>query len=307
MKYASIVTATNEVLSQYSTRLTVRQIYYRLISPPFQLFENLAKNYKNFDRLLTKARENDDVDWERIEDRARTTIGGDKGYDGTEDYVDNMLYIDGDNYTRKMWEDQPEYIEVWVEKDALAALVSNAAEGFRVLTFPTRGYSSFTGVMQAIERFADLDENKRITVLHFTDHDPSGLNMKDDLARRLNEYGEGNVRIIRPALTFEQVQAMGLAPNPTKKADSRTPAYAAQYGDQCWELDAMLPDELQRIIKEAISTHIDAERWQRTLDRIERERKAITTVIETEKGAMQELKARMVQAINNRCKEGATP
>ena len=76
MRYAEVVRASNEVVAQYDIRLTVRQIYYRLVSPPYQLFENTAGNYKGFDRILTRAREKGDVDWTRIEDRARTVLGG---------------------------------------------------------------------------------------------------------------------------------------------------------------------------------------------------------------------------------------
>ena len=40
MKYEEVVKATNEIINEYEVRLTIRQIYYRLVSLPYQLFAN---------------------------------------------------------------------------------------------------------------------------------------------------------------------------------------------------------------------------------------------------------------------------
>jgi hypothetical protein len=104
MKYEPIVKATNEIISQYKIRLTIRQIYYRIVSPPYQLFENVMRNYKQFDRILTRARERGDVNWRAIEDRARSTIGGDFGYGGVGDFLDRAGSITGaSKFQRRRW------------------------------------------------------------------------------------------------------------------------------------------------------------------------------------------------------------
>jgi len=87
LEYGAIVRAVRDVIDQYVERLTVRQIYYRLISPPYQLFANTASNYKRLVKILTRAREEGDINWRRIEDRARNTYGGDYGYGSVEEYV----------------------------------------------------------------------------------------------------------------------------------------------------------------------------------------------------------------------------
>jgi hypothetical protein len=281
LNYASVVEATNKIIAQYDVRLTVRQIYYRLISPPFQLFANKLSNYKGFDKILTRAREKGEVNWRKIEDRSRTTIGGDSGFDSPELFTDAMIVWTKrawENYTRPAWKDQSKYVEVWVEKDALATLVSNVADGFRVLTYPSRGYSSFTRVMEAIEdRFEEVPEDRSLTLIHLTDHDPSGLDMTRDVERRIREYwgSSDRVEIERVALTFEQVKKFDLAPNPTKMADPRSQNYHAQYGNQCWELDALPPDALEKIVKLAILKHIDAGTWDANMEQIDREKKQL--------------------------------
>jgi hypothetical protein len=281
MDYVTVVASTNKVIGQYDVRLTVRQIYYRLISPPFQLFANTLSNYKSFDKILTRAREKDEVDWRRIEDRSRTTIGGDGGFDSPEDFMDYVMRrVKGmwEGYSRPAWRDQSNYVEVWVEKDALATLVSNVADSYRVLTYPSRGYSSFTRVMEAIEdRFAEVEESREIFIIHLTDHDPSGLDMTRDVEDRIRQYWSDADRLTieRVALTFDQVKKFNLASNPTKIADPRSQNYHSQYGNQCWELDALPPDELEKIVKRAINGYIEADVWDANVEQINEEKKAL--------------------------------
>ena len=301
MKYEPVVKAVNEVMEQYTVRLTVRQIYYRMVSPPYQLFPNTVQSYKGFDHMLTRAREKADVDWRRIEDRARRTEGGDSGFRDPESYVASLIsWLNADMYDRKMWLNQSQLVEVWVEKDALATLFSSVTVGFKTVLFPTRGYSSFTGVMEAITRFKDaVEQSKPVTILHFTDHDPSGLNMTEDLENRLRKYRAGDVTVKRVMLTIEQVKKYGLAPNPTKKADSRTPRYVAQYGDECWELDAVDPDELQKLVGEYVAAEVNEEIWDRTLKEIEEEKKMIGNAIKAEEGAIKRLLKRITKRLGD--------
>ncbi len=260
MLYSKVVDNVNQVLTQYTYRLTVRQIYYRLVSPPFQTFGNTATNYKTFDKILTRARERGEVDWRRIEDRARGLLGGEgTTWDTAEEYMDWLKdTFNADYFQASYWANQPVYVEVWVEKDALATLFTEASKDWKVNVFPSRGYSSLTKIMEALGRFPD---DKPTRILHFTDHDPSGLNMAKDLQERLESYGATDFMVDRRALTIDQVREFDLAPNPTKSTDSRSPAYVAEYGNECWELDALPPDELTRIIRESIESVVDTDAW----------------------------------------------
>jgi len=319
MDYHSVVEAVNEIIKEYDMRLTVRQLYYRLVSPPYQLFANTRNCYAGFDKILTRARENNDVDWRKIEDRARSTLGvicrlvGSKihvisgmsdfeyCWPSSDEFLNAMLEELQNchkDFTMPMWENQPNYIEVWVEKDALASLFSTAARGYRVVTFPSRGYSSFTKIMEAIEeRFMErVKKGQHIIVLHFTDHDPSGLDMTQDLINRLSEYFKHALvnlaeedeatfdritashrkssifGVYRCALTHDQVKQFGLASNPTKIADPRSKDYVAEFGDQCWELDALPPDELQKIILRSIIQFTDLKLWAKRGMEVDAER-----------------------------------
>ena len=274
MQYKEYVKATNNIISQYNILLTVRQIFYRLVSNGF--IQNTINSYKLFDRMITRGRERGDIDARSIVDRARQVIGGDYGYVSVQDFVRTKIseLEDTKQYTRRVWDNQPQYVEVWVEKDALATLFSSIADGYRVVTYPSRGYSSFTKVYEAINNRFSLYGNRPITILHFSDHDPSGLNMTQDIQSRLSRYGS-HAKVKRIALTYTQVRQFGLEPMPTKISDSRWREYSIQYGSQCWELDALPPNELQNIIRDAIKAHVDASRWNKTFKEIEKERRSL--------------------------------
>ena len=286
MKYKELIPIVNEIFDQYDFALTVRQIYYRLISDPYNLFENTRSNYTGFDRILTKAREEEEIDWTRIEDRTRQSIGGEGAIDSETPEEFLQAYVRTlkncwSYYDKKMWLSQQNFIEVWVEKDALSSLVSQACKEYRVLVFPSRGFSSFTKVKEGIKRLYENTEiicggvddpiqNKATYVLHLADHDPSGLGMTQDLRNRFARYDAGFIQVERIGLNIDQVREFDLRPNPVKKADSRTAEYVQTFGNDCWELDALPPNELQKLIVTEIEGYIDEERWEATEKEIER-------------------------------------
>lgn len=313
MKYQSVVVSVNKIISEYpSTKLTVRQLYYRLVSPPYQLFANTITNYKGFDKILTRARENHHVDWTRIEDRSRGTYGPSYPWFGMnvrlggeldtfsdpKDYVDYLFKQLTDKfYDQSYWAEQSQYIEVIVEKDALTSLFVQVAEEKRVLVYPSRGYSSFTKIMEAIQR---LPKDKPVKLLHFADHDPSGLDMTDDLLQRLRDYSaesELDFEIKRIALTIDQVKKWDLAPNPTKAADSRSPNYVAQFGDRCWELDSIRPDDLQDIVRKAILEEVDEAAWEETEERLTKEREKIAKALAKSKKSLSRIQKKIKERL----------
>ena len=130
---------------------------------------------------------------------------------------------------------------------------------------------------EAVQRIQGRAGERETIIIHLTDHDPSGLDMTRDLRARFNAYAAGflfNVEVKRVALTFDQVQQYDLIPNPTKITDPRAGGYMARYGDECWELDAIEPPELVRLIHEAVEGEVtDREAWEamKTQDEDERE------------------------------------
>jgi len=248
-------------------RLTLRQIYYRLVAD--HNYPNKRSSYNQLSSQLVRAREQGEVDESRIEDRTRSFLGGDAGWKSPDDFADFVkdYWLDyWKHYSRKLWSDQDKFVVIWIEKDALSRVVARAADEYRVITAPSKGYASYTYIREAISK---LPKDKEIIILHFSDHDSSGMDMTRDLSDRLRRYSGRHISVRRMALTYEQVQEYGLAPNPTKTTDTRAADYIAQYGMQCWELDAIEPKELMRLVTESIEQHLDKDQWQESLDQEE--------------------------------------
>jgi len=279
LKYEEVVRYVNEILSEYEINLTLRQIFYRLVAS--YNYPNTKSAYSQLSKQLVKARERRDVDPSRIVDRSREFLGGEFwSFDHPSDflhYKTATFLSSPKRYTRKMWTYQPEFVLVWIEKDALSRVVFTVADKYKVITAPSRGYGSYTYLNEAISY---LPEDKEITILHFADHDPSGVDMTRDLEKRLKRYCklEGlnlNLNVQRIALNYDQVEKYNLIPNPTKRADPRSKNYVSQFGNQCWELDAIEPNDLQKIVEETIRSHIDFSIWKETLEQQEKERREL--------------------------------
>jgi hypothetical protein len=94
--------------------------------------------------------------------------------------------------------------------------------------------------------------------------------MTENLQKRFSKYGRKHglhIQVKRIALTMQQVRKYKLPPNVTKRKDTRSPKYVAKYGDRCWEVDAIPPEELQRLVTQAIEEHIDGGTWNADLQR----------------------------------------
>lgn len=269
--YEVVVKAALEVFEQYDTALTLRQLYYRLVSR--RLFPNTINSYKRLSRIMVKAREEGDAPLNCLEDRSRRILGrGDTGYRSAEKFLKQRLASLKDSwkgFKMPMWDDQPYNVLISLEKDALSRLVSDIANRYAIRTFPTRGYPSFTYVQRMASYIRNRLKGKPTVVLYFGDFDPSGVDIERDLTERLQKYRAGEFKVRRVALTPDQIVQYELPPMPVKKSDARTPRFVAAYGDEAVELDALEPNVFQRLVMMSIEDYIDKEAWIKRLMEIE--------------------------------------
>lgn len=273
-----IVPRVKEIIGSYSYRPTLRQVFYRLVAA--LLIPNTEVTYKGLSRATVLAREQAIIHPLAFDDRVRTSSGGDYGFDSPEGFVEAQveeLRQSPRIYTRYMWQSQEILPIIWLEKDALFTPVSTIAERYRIRTYAARGYSSFTAVFEAAQR---IDGYQPVKVLQLTDFDPSGEDMVRDLQTRLHRYGAQDFEIEKIALTQEQVQTLGLPPMPAKTSDPRYDRFAASYGEEAVELDALPPDELEGIVTLAIESLIDSTAWNAELKRADEERQDIQRQID---------------------------
>ena len=270
-KYEQVVEEALEVFKQYDSALTLRQLYYRLVSK--HLFPNTINSYKRLSRIMVKAREQKDVPVNCLEDRSRRILGrGDTGYSSAEEFLRRRITGLKESYkefTMPMWDDQPNYVLVSLEKDALSRLMSDIANQYSVRTFPTRGYPSFTYVNRMATYIRNRLKGKPTVVLYFGDHDPSGVDIERDLEDRLRKYNAGDFKVIRIALTKDQIEQYNLPPMPVKRSDARSEGFLESYGDQSVELDALDPNTLKFMVAQSIAANIDLDLWRKKEERIE--------------------------------------
>jgi hypothetical protein len=121
-------------------------------------------------------------------------------------------------------------------------------------------------------------------ILHFGDHDPSGIDMSRDIEDRLKVF-MGGVEFKRLALNMDQVTQYSPPPNPTKMTDSRAEnnagtGYADVYGDECWELDALNPTILSDLVRDEVESLIDQTKWDAKVDEENEHRRLLGVVSE---------------------------
>lgn len=283
MKYEKIVAETKKVLEQYNVKMTLRQIFYRLVAK--LIIPNTMNNYKALSKWLVKARERRDISEWYIEDRVRQTFGSDSGWEDPEKFIETYeewFKNCWDNFSMPMWTTQEKALEVWVEKDALSRLVSEVADEFNVVTCPSRGYSSYSYVRKGVRRINEHD--KPVKILYLGDVDPSGMDIERDLEERLMRYGAGNITVERVALTLEQIQEYNLPPMPAKTTDPRLAKFIADTGGaDAVELDALEPPILQQLIRDAIDAEIDQEAWEERKQEIADEKQKLKEKMENVK------------------------
>lgn len=254
-----IIEKANGVLADYESQglvLTLRQLYYQFVSKGW--LANKQANYKRLGSIINDARLAGLVDWSMMEDRTRNlqTIA-------TWDDPSDIIEIVSRQYKEDLWAPQRNRIEVHIEKEALVGVIEGVCRELRVEYFACRGYVSQSAQYEAALRYRRYAKAKqKITMLHLGDHDPSGIDMTRDNQERLSMFAGFEVRVKRIALTMTQVERYNPPPNPAKESDIRFADYSAKYGNESWELDALEPSVISKLIRDEVEALRDDTLWE---------------------------------------------
>lgn len=260
----AIIKIANGIITRYTQQgysLTLRQLYYQFISgdlfpaswqDPTTGSINNERSYKNLGKIISDGRLNGLIDWEAIEDRGRRPmIWAD--YQNAEDFLATELRT----YRRPRWDGQENYVELWVEKEALAGVLSPLASEFHIVLMVNKGYSSQSAMFESAQRFINKKgDHEYCHLLYLGDMDPSGQDMVRDVADRLTMFG---AEVEKIALTPEQVKQYKPPKNPAKMSDSRAIKYVAEFGRSSWEVDALPPEVLSKIIRKSVAALLDVD------------------------------------------------
>jgi len=274
-----LIAETAKVISGYTTRLTIRQIFYRLVSK--HIIENTVGEYKYLDKVLVDARWDRKIRFRDIEDRTRQFIGGDEELSSPESTFTSWLnaFKNCSRYhTLPYWLDQENYIEVWLEKQALQGIFQEVTDKWKVRLFPCRGYPSLTKLYEASGNLQSEGEGKNVKILYFGDYDPSGEDIPRKIEEDLQRFGI-NFEIHKVAILKEQIEEYNIPPFPAKTSDPRYAKFAETHGDEAVELDAIDPKDLAEIIHSAIRDEFDTSVREEVEDRQTEERKQIEAMV----------------------------
>lgn len=247
----------NKIIAEYQAdglAITLRQLYYQFVARA--LLANSERNYKSLGDVVSKGRLCGLIDWDAIEDRTRA-VESLSHWDDPTDAVKSIA----DQYHIDLWQGQPYRVEVWVEKEALAGIVERTANDLDVPFFACRGYPSQSSTWRAGRRMRYYmnHESASPVIIHLGDHDPSGIDMTRDIVDRISMFARTPVEVKRIALNFDQIEEFSPPPNPAKMSDPRGGDYVARFGRSSWELDALDPKTLDRLIREAVEPYINRE------------------------------------------------
>jgi hypothetical protein len=255
-----VIDWVNEILARYAALgydLTVRQVYYQLVAAG--RIENSPKSYNRIKGKIADARKAGLIDWDMIVDRTRGVVIP-PHWDSPADIVRGAAA----QFRIDKWEDQPRHVEVMVEKEALAGILRPVCRDLDIPFTANKGYSSDSAMYRAGKRIwrASALDRKEIFILYLGDHDPSGMDMDRDILDRLTMYSGAYLDVKRLALLMDQIEVMDVPENPAKTTDSRYDGYILQYGTSSWELDAVEPTELARLVTDAVQNLRDEDLWQ---------------------------------------------
>lgn len=260
---AIIVTAAAE------QPISVRGLFYRVMSKG--LVPKSDAGYSVVQRQALKLRRAGDLPYHWVADGTRWQTKP-RTYSSVDDAVDILA----SSYRRALWDDQDVHVELWVEKDAIASVVSRTTSKWDVPLMVARGFASESFLWTAGQEI--LFDRKPAVIFQLGDHDASGVAAWEDTQRKLTEFVGGAVDLSfrRLAVTPEQIETYDLPTRPQKQTDTR----AAKFKGECVEVDAMPSTALRSIVSEAIEEWIDPEALRLTNIAEESEREGLRALAE---------------------------
>jgi hypothetical protein len=238
--------------------LTLRQIYYQLVAQ--NLIKNTRSQYNMLSQLVKNMRLDGLIEWDVIEDRTRR-VSGKRGFNNPDEFIKQELDCFLNGYSRCLVQGQENYVELWIEKDALSSIFEKIAWRYCLRCVTCKGFLSATFVYNYADRARRAqNQGQRLVILYFGDLDPSGIRMFESTQHSLqNDHGLYDIDCRRIALNPGQVEEYKLPINidAIKEKDTRTPAYRKIYGDIAVELDALHPRLLKELTENALAEILD--------------------------------------------------
>lgn len=243
IEWNALLVEAEQIVYGYETGVTLRQLFYRLVAA--QLLPNTLSAYKGLSARTAEARRNGE--FPDLIDRGRE-IHRASFWSSPADAIDSLVR----QYRLDRTAGQDKSLYIGVEKAGLVMLLESWFDDLGIPIIALGGYSSQTFVADVV---ADVENDGREAVLLYGgDFDPSGEDIDRDFEERTGCFD----KVVRVALTADQVSAYNLPPAMGKSTDSRAGAFVARHGQLVQvELDALPPEVLEELYRDAIAEFWD--------------------------------------------------
>jgi hypothetical protein len=284
-----VIKVLQEELATLPFKPTVRTMFYRLFSKG--LIPNTHSTYVAMDKATVRARWNGTLPMDCFADNTRQVVGSfNEDYWTPQELIDfrlEKLKDTKNDYTNFIykWHNQPHYVEIWTEKDAMVGTFQSILQGYEVRIVPNKGFNSMSFLYDTVTRLKRFQsQGKSIHILYYGDFDPSGDSMDIDLINRMRRMGldidnkYNGVTFERIAVTLQQIKQYDLPYDPDKatakkmEGDRRTEGFLEKYGKlyavEIDALPALIPDIFrQELVIDKVKQYYDNDIYQELLDK----------------------------------------
>lgn len=263
-QWGPILKRAAEIVRSYDTPVTLRQLFYRLVS--LQLMRNSASDYTMLaQRTAALRREGKFPD---LIDESRQIHVADS-FDGPAEVLNAAL----DSYRRDRTEGQPYTVFLGTEKRGIVKqLEAWFGDELGIPILALGGYPT-TPYMQKIAQYVE-EHHRPALVIYAGDLDCDG----EDIDR---DFGvKSGLEIMKIALTMAQVEQFQLPVAPGKDSSPRAWAFTEKYGRNIQvELDALDPDVLRRLYKETLEKFWNPTAYEAAVQREAEERTQLEQIV----------------------------
>lgn len=238
--------------------MTVRQVFYQAVV--HRIVGKTDDDYDKVQDILAEHRRSGEIPYEWIIDEGRYAR---RPY--TVEGIPQALNDTRRDYRKDPWQETPEYVQIWVEKNALVGVLEPVTRAYDVPLMVAVGYSSISFLHEAAVDLSNI--SWPIYIYQLGDLDPSGAQAAEAIEKDLRGFApEADIYFERIAITPEQIIELGLqeALRPSKKTDPRYRGFIERYrnvdvlqgGLLSCELDAIRPTDLRNLVRKTIERHL---------------------------------------------------
>ena len=242
-----------EFLIDYAKRhgpVSVRALYYQAEVAALPGITKDDRDYDKIQRQVLLLRRNGRLSYEWIADATRW-MRKPRSHSSIQDALNETAAL----YRKSLWNHASTYVEIWVEKDAVAGTIYPVTSACDVPLMVARGYSSETFCFEAV---AQRSNRKPYHVYYLGDFDRAGQNAAQALSEKLQRFAAmRGIPVVFETIgvTLPQIIEMGLSTRAPKRETAADRKWPHEFA--C-ELDAMPADRMRALVDGAIQRHLPA-------------------------------------------------